>query len=226
MSDPVRVMLEYGRKRTVAVAWEWPGWERAGRGTEPENALERLELYRPRYARIAWAAGPAIGAAFDATGALVVEDHQPSSGTTDYFGVSGRSATAEHGPVADDVLERRLALVRAAWAHFDHLALTVSPELRQGRRPSERNRDKVVRHTLYSELDFSKRLGVREEFATLLDVDGRARYRDAFVDAIRACNAAGGTTRTWTLQFVIRRTIFHTLDHAWELEDKDLTGEA
>jgi len=30
--------------------------------------------------------------------------------------------------------------------------------------------------------------------------------------------------RTWPLRFLIRHTAFHTLDHAWEMEDKDLTG--
>jgi hypothetical protein len=26
------------------------------------------------------------------------------------------------------------------------------------------------------------------------------------------------------LQFLIRHTAYHTMDHAWEMEDKDLTG--
>jgi hypothetical protein len=29
--------------------------------------------------------------------------------------------------------------------------------------------------------------------------------------------------RTWPLRYLIRHTAFHTLDHAWEMEDKDLT---
>jgi hypothetical protein len=32
--------------------------------------------------------------------------------------------------------------------------------------------------------------------------------------------------RTWTLPYLIRHSAFHTLDHAWEMEDKDLTGDA
>ncbi len=31
--------------------------------------------------------------------------------------------------------------------------------------------------------------------------------------------------RTWTLPFLIRHSAYHTLDHAWEMEDKDLSGE-
>jgi hypothetical protein len=29
--------------------------------------------------------------------------------------------------------------------------------------------------------------------------------------------------RTWPLRYLIRHTAFHTLDHTWEMEDKDLT---
>ena len=28
--------------------------------------------------------------------------------------------------------------------------------------------------------------------------------------------------KPWTLPFLIRHSAFHTLDHAWEMEDKDL----
>jgi hypothetical protein len=29
--------------------------------------------------------------------------------------------------------------------------------------------------------------------------------------------------RTWYVQFLIRRCAWHMLDHAWELEDRDLS---
>jgi hypothetical protein len=31
--------------------------------------------------------------------------------------------------------------------------------------------------------------------------------------------------RTWPLRFLIRHTAYHTMDHAWEMEDRDLTGD-
>jgi len=31
--------------------------------------------------------------------------------------------------------------------------------------------------------------------------------------------------RMWPLRYLIRHTAFHTLDHAWEMEDKDLTAK-
>jgi hypothetical protein len=32
--------------------------------------------------------------------------------------------------------------------------------------------------------------------------------------------------RSWTLAFLVRHSAYHTMDHAWEMEDKDLSGEA
>ena len=32
--------------------------------------------------------------------------------------------------------------------------------------------------------------------------------------------------RSWTLPFLIRHSAFHVMDHAWEMEDKDRSGEA
>jgi hypothetical protein len=29
--------------------------------------------------------------------------------------------------------------------------------------------------------------------------------------------------RSWNLPFLIRHSAYHTMDHAWEMEDKDLT---
>ena len=48
-------------------------------------------------------------------------------------------------------------------------------------------------------------------------------HRDAYCNAIRAFHAAGKPARTWPLRYLIRHTAYHTLDHAWEMEDKDLT---
>jgi hypothetical protein len=50
-------------------------------------------------------------------------------------------------------------------------------------------------------------------------------YRDTYCESIRAFHAAGKPARTWPLRFLIRHTAYHALDHAWEMEDKDLTGK-
>ena len=57
--------------------------------------------------------------------------------------------------------------------------------------------------------------------------DGLRQHRESYVAAMRAYNTGeiSGRMRTWTLPFLIRHSGFHTLDHAWEMEDKDLTAE-
>jgi hypothetical protein len=45
-------------------------------------------------------------------------------------------------------------------------------------------------------------------------------------DAIRAYNAESKQARTWPIQFLIRRTAHHVLDHPWEMEDRDPPAQA
>jgi hypothetical protein len=49
-------------------------------------------------------------------------------------------------------------------------------------------------------------------------------YRDAYCNVIRAAHSQDKMARNWPLRYLIRHTAFHTLDHAWEMEDKDLTA--
>ena len=46
------------------------------------------------------------------------------------------------------------------------------------------------------------------------------------MEALRAYNAGqvSRRMRSWNLPFLFRHSAYHTLDHAWEMEDKDLSG--
>jgi len=217
---PIRVMVEIGRKkRVVACAFDWPGWDRSAR-TEL-GALEVLEAYRPRYALVAARAG--LGAVFGASGELTVVERLPGIGMTDYYGVSGRSASAEAEPMTEAECERKIALLEAAWATFDETAARVSAELRPGPRGGGRDRDRIVRHVTGSEIDeYGKKVGVRTPLEAIGDPAAVAEHRRAMAEAIRATNARGPAAGQWTVSFVIRRCAWHALDHAWEMEDRDL----
>jgi hypothetical protein len=220
VSGETRVMIEQGRKkRTVASAFDWPGWDRFAR-TE-DDAVAVLAAYRPRYARIADLAGQRE--AFAAAGDLVVVERLEGIGMTDFYGVSCRSATPEHEQMTEAECDRKIALLRACWTYFDGVASRVSGELRKGPRGGGRDRDLIVRHANGAEIaEFAPKVGVKTD----LDARGneaRIRaHRDAFCDAIRDHNARGVTARSWTVQFTIRRSAYHMLDHAWEMEDRDL----
>jgi hypothetical protein len=69
MAGPVRMMLEQGKKkRVVACAFDWPGWDRSAR--IDHDVLAVFAAYRPRYAKVAELA--AFRAEFAATGELEV----------------------------------------------------------------------------------------------------------------------------------------------------------
>jgi hypothetical protein len=223
---PVRTVLQRGPKgkKSVAFAVDWPGWSRGAK--TPEAALELLELYRERYRPVAVTAR--LARQLDAAGPLDVVEDQVGTGSTDFWGISFAPADVEREPMADTDLDRNIALLRACWAFFDATASRVSADMRKGPRGGGRSRDEIIRHTIRVESeDFAKRLGLRVPENGALTPQGLHDYRKSYVATMRAYNAGEGPRmRSWNLPFLIRHSAFHTMDHAWEMEDKDLTAPA
>jgi len=224
---PVRTVIEHGTKdkRSVAFSLDWQGWSRGAKSAE--LALETLESYRERYRPVAALAG--MAREFDAAGPLEIVEDKVGTGSTDFWGISYSPAATEHGPMTDAELDRGIKLLRASWAFFDGVAARVSPEMRKGPRGGGRDRDRIIRHTIRTESeDFAKQVGLRIPEEAALTPDGLRQHREAYVVAMRAYNAGEieRRMRSWTLPFLIRHSAYHTLDHAWEMEDKDLSAEA
>ena len=210
-------------KKAVAVAADWPGWERGAKTADA--AVEALESYRERYAKVAGLAG--LEREFAALGGTEVIERYVGTGSTDFWGISFGFSTIDRQSVSTKDLERELRLLRACWATFDDVRRRVSAEMRKGSRGGGRDRDRIVLHVLAVEQDWATKLGVRAGEKTVVTDDaGLNRYRDAYCDAIRSFAAEGKTARTWPLRYLIRHTAYHALDHAWEMEDKDLSGTA
>lgn len=214
-------MLEHGKKRRlVACAFDWPGWDRSTR--IGHDALAVLSDYRPRYAKVAQLAG--YGADFVAAGELEVVEEVAGIGMTDYYGVSGRAATPELEPMSDAECDRKVALLQSAWVTFDGAAERVSDELRKGPRGGGWEKERIVLHVNGAEIDeFAPKVGVKVPLETREDPRALRAYREAFVAGIREHHSRGEPARSWALQFLVRRCAWHMLDHAWELEDRDLT---
>jgi hypothetical protein len=220
----VRTVVQHGPrdKKVAAFAIDWPGWGRGAK--EPGAAVELLEAYRERYRPVAVLAG--LGAEFDAAGALeVVEDHV-GVGSTDFWGISFAPSSFEQEPMGDDELDRKLTLLDAAWRFFDDVAARVSGELEKGPRGGGRTRDQIVRHVINNERgDLAKKVGVVPTPDEVLTPEGIGAHRTAFMTAMRDYNAQGKLARgrNWTIALLLRHTAYHALDHAWEMEDKDLS---
>ena len=222
---PIRTVVQHGPKdkKVAAFAVDWPGWSRGAKTADV--AVEILEAYRPRYRPIAEAAG--LADEFDEAGDLaIVEDHV-GVGSTDFWAISFAPSSLELAPMPDAELDRKLAVLEASWAYFDGVAGRVSAELARGPRGGGRTRDEIVRHVVQNErLDLAMKVGVEPVAGNELTPDLVAAHREAFVAAMRTYNAEGklGRGRNWTMALLVRHTAFHVMDHAWEMEDKDLSG--
>ena len=215
----LRVILELGRKRrVVAGALDWPGLDRWG--TSDATALERLSAYVPRYERVAERAG--LASAYARQREMDVVERVAGSSSTDFWGIAHVPSEIEREVLTRKDLERRLTLLEACWAEFDAVAAASPEDLLPGPRSAGRTRDQIIRHVLVNEPEqMSRKVEVRTPRDEVLTSTGLATHRAAYLDAIRAYNAEGKPARTWPIQFLIRRTAHHLMDHAWELEDRD-----
>jgi len=222
MTSSLRVLVEQPTKgkRWVAVAADWPGLERGGK-TEDE-ALEKIARYVPRYLTVAKRSG-LDGELASQTEAEIIGRY-PGTGSTDFWGISFAPSPLDREPFDAIVFDRNVGLLRAAWAEFDETATRVSPELRPGVRGGGRARDEIVGHVFRVEgLDFSMRVGVPIEEAEMRAPGGLTAHRNHFVDAMRDWYAAGKPLGKWTIPYLLRHTAYHVLDHAWEMQDRDLS---
>ncbi len=228
-SNHIRVTLEIGPKgkKVVAVAPDWPGLARGA--ATGEAAIERLLSYVPRYGPVAKLAGMqaefATGTTSTPGSAVDVVERYPGTGSTDFWGISFAFSGIDQQAMSGEALERELTLMRACWAFFDDVRSRVSAEMQRGPRGGGRDRDHIVRHTVATEQDWAKKLGVLTPQDVMLTDEGLNAHRDAYCTAIRVLHSQSKMARTWPLRYLIRHTAFHTLDHAWEMEDKDLTAK-
>lgn len=187
-----------------------------------------MKQYRDRYAVVADRAG--LGEEYASEPNAIVTIEYDGTPSTDFWGISFAHSDIDHQLLSAGELDRHLALLEACWAEFDDIALRVSPELRKGPRGGGRDRDHIVRHVLAGDIDWVKRLDIRPELHDIVPPDARRLFRARIIDAIRdlhadgvnASRAKGGPA--WTHRFLIRHLAYHTMDHAWEMEDKDLSS--
>ncbi|MCA9996808.1 MAG: hypothetical protein KDE56_13705 [Anaerolineales bacterium] len=223
-NNHLQVALEIGPKgkKVVAVAPDWPGLERGAK--TKAAAIEKLQAYMPRYSQVARLAG--LNADFDTAQNIEVVEQYPGTGSTDFWGISFAFSSIDQQGMLADELEHELRLMQACWAFFDTVRGRVSAEMQKGPRGGGRDRDHIIRHTFAAEKDWARGVGVLTPDGAMLTDEGLKTHREAYCQAIRDYHSQGkqaGSRAKWPLRFLIRHTAFHTLDHAWEMEDKDLT---
>ena len=215
----VRVVLEVAPKRSFASAIDWPGWSRGGK--RPDEALERLASYAGRYAVIAKRAHVRFAASAAVDDLEVVQRVRGGSGTE--FGVPSVVASVEADPVQSRELTRLIALLEAVWATFDLVAAAAGgTQLRLGPRGGGRQVSKIIDHVHEAEAAYLHQLGWRVPSPRPSMPD----LRLAFVEAVRLRASSdplphpNRVRSPWEPRYAIRRSAWHALDHAWEIEDR------
>jgi hypothetical protein len=229
MAKTVQVLSEAGKRRTFVSALEWPGWCRGAR-TEDE-ALEQLVVYGQRYADAIAATGLLFSPPETISALAVVERTQGDSGTD--FGMPAIVMDADHAGLDDVASERLLGVLQACWATFDAVAAAHDGvELRKGPRGGGREVEAIVDHVLGADGAYLRSLGGRWKDEESAEPSAELSRLRADVVEIWNLRRAGeptpriprkGAKPLWPVRYYARRSAWHALDHAWEIEDRAVT---
>jgi hypothetical protein len=215
------VSLEIGSKRVFASAIDWPGWSRGAR--DENGALEALTAYGPRYAAAVETA-ESLDPPPDRSALRVVERLTGNGGTD--FGVPSVPAAHDEAAVDDGDLDRLRRLLNATWATFDRSAAAAEGRtLRKGPRGGGRDLDRIVDHVLEAEKAYLGEIGGdRKAAGDAGDVMVEIRRRALETLAARVHGEPPAPSRRrsplWLPRYFVRRSAWHALDHAWEIEDR------
>ena len=207
------IYVELGGKKTIAWSLEWPGWCRIR--TSEEEAVQALIETEARYWLIAQRAGLAF-----APGDLVVVERLPGDAKT-AWGVPSVLASAETRPIDAVTVQRNVALLRASWDILQEVVAASPVELRKGPRGGGRDRDEIWRHVIEAERAYARKIGVRHKPFEVNDKSALKAMRDEIVAVLSKPSTgeplvSGG----WNASYVVRRMIWHVIDHIWEVEDR------
>ena len=216
MTGRIPVYLEVTPKRTFAGAIEWPGWCRAGKTVE--DALEALVAYADRYASVIARSRLGIEQPSGVQDLEVVE--RLKGNATTEFGAPGVPPKADDRPLSEAELNRLTTILEASWRAFDRAAEgAVGVTLTKGPRGGGRDLPKIVEHVMGAEEGYLSALGSRRPA-----VSGDLRETVLKALAARAQNKPladpNKVKKLWSPRFYVRRSAWHALDHAWEIEDR------
>lgn len=216
-----RVVIETGRKRVFASAVGWPGWSRSA-ATE-NHTIATLIAYADRYGEVVELTGGDLALPLEAD--LVIVDRRPGTGTTD-FGAPGIVHDLDQEPMTNEECQRHLLLLRASWKLLDRVEQSVTPGMKKGPRGGGRDRDQIIAHVIEADRTYARKIGVRTAPLEVSDRLAVTAHRETVFAAIpKLRDGKVAIDKGWPVRYAIRRMAWHIVDHAWEMQDKDLSSE-
>jgi hypothetical protein len=212
----IPVYLEVTAKRTFAGAIEWPGWCRAGKTAD--DALQALFDYADRYASVISRSRLGFTPPRSVDDLEVVQ--RLKGNATTEFGAPGVPPGADDRPLSEAELNRLTTILEASWRAFDRAAKgAVGVSLTKGPRGGGRDLPKIVEHVMGAEEGYLGALGSRRpaEASALRKTVLKALAARAQNKPVDDPNKV---KKLWSPRFYGRRSAWHALDHAWEIEDR------
>jgi hypothetical protein len=209
----VDVYLERGAKRVFASAVDWPGYARIGK--TDDEAIETLLEYGKRYASAI--SGAKQG--FKAPSEIKVVDRVKGGSGTD-FGALSVSPKADDRSLDAKELKRQIALLKASWATYDAMAKKHARKtLTTGPRGGGRTITKMTGHVLEADIAYLSSIGGKYKGTDMDDM------HESFIRRLEAHSRGEPIENKrknppWTVRYCVRRSAWHALDHAWEIEDR------
>jgi hypothetical protein len=220
----VQAFLEKGQKKVFAGTAPWPGWY--GQGKTEAAALEALVDAGPRYARAL--TGTQLGfKAPKETGAIVVVERLKGTSTTD-FGAPDVAPAGDAEPVDAAALRRLTAILKASWRAFDAAAEAAEGrQLAKGPRGGGRDLGQILEHLVGADQGYLSALGWKLKLERGISPQkALAQTRAAVLEGLAAAAQGEIAERgprgglRWKPRYFVRRSAWHWLDHAWEVEKR------
>jgi hypothetical protein len=214
----LRVLVESGDKRVFATALDWPGLTRGAKTRE--DALAALVEYAPRYKKSIGSGASALKVPASAADLEIVA--QASGDKNIDFGVPHSIVEPDQDALTDAQLDAQVKLLRAAWKAFEKaVAGAQGKTLASGARGGGRTLAKIKAHVPDADAAYISALGAKAPRSA-----DWAEVQDALIEALHAkvrgelpeTGPRGGAR--WPARYAIRRSAWHALDHAWEIDDR------
>lgn len=218
-----RVYIENGRKTVFAGSIDWPGW--VAQGDNEPAAMQELYDVAQRYARVMHAAQIDFSTPISRKDLQAIQTLEGGYATD--LGGPRMVPHFDETPMTEKDLNAYQELLMAIWRSFDTAVLSsdgklLSPPIKGGLIDVYA----IIDHLIQSDQSDLERLGVTHRLRFHNDpLDELRDIREAMLRAISRAAFNDIPHREllgeiWSARTFIRKIAWHTLSHAWEIEDR------